>query len=121
MPEWTLPSEPASVPRARKLVAEALAGITPLALDNVALVVSELATNCVRHAKTEFQLCVSYDGESVRVEVTDRGAGRPAAGHPGPEQPQGRGLFLVQAITRRWGVIPAPTGDGKTVWCTLSA
>lgn len=120
MPEWTLPSEPASVPRARNLVANALEGITALARDNVALVVSELATNCVRHAKTEFRLRVSYDGEDVRLEVTDHGPGRPAVGHPRPEQAHGRGLYLVQAITRSWGVIPASAGAGKTVWCTVS-
>ena len=120
MPEWTLPSEPASVPRARDLVTDALVGVTSPALDDIALVVSELATNCVRHAKTQFRLRVSHDGDGVHLEVTDYGAGRPAVANPSPEQTHGRGLYLVQALTRGWGVIPATAGAGKTVWCTVS-
>ena len=120
MPEWTLPSEPASVPMARQLAAQALEGISPLALDNVALVVSELVTNCVRHARTDFRLRVSHDADGIHVEVTDSAAGRPAIKNPSPAQAHGRGLHIVQALTRNWGVVPDPAGTGKTVWCTVS-
>jgi anti-sigma regulatory factor (Ser/Thr protein kinase) len=118
MPEWTLPSESASVPLARRVATNSLPGLPATVLADVALVVSELATNCVRHAHTDFHLRVERHVDEVRVEVTDGGRGDPRPQTPEASQPHGRGLHIVQVVARQWGVVPA--GSGKTVWCTIA-
>jgi len=50
--------------------------------------------------------------------VRDRGEGSPRVLSPGVREPSGRGLRIVQAMSRRWGVIPEPTG--KIVWFTIA-
>jgi anti-sigma regulatory factor (Ser/Thr protein kinase) len=120
VPEWALPSDKASVPRARQLATDALPGLSQQSLQTVALVVSELVTNCVLHAGTEFQLRVWREEGQVRVEVTDGSQRRPTPRTPPPTQPHGRGLQIVELLARRWGVIPARSGTGKTVWCSIA-
>lgn len=120
MPEWTLPAQPASVPLARRLVSNALSGVSAETAETVALLVSELVTNCVRHAHTDFRLRVSQSSDQVRLEVTDRSDRRPALKHPTPADAHGRGLQIVQVLARRWGVLPADGSAGKTVWCTVA-
>jgi two-component sensor histidine kinase len=120
MPEWALPSDKTSVPRARQLATDALPGLSNEAKQTVALVVSELVTNCVQHAGTEFRLTVRREAGQVHVEVTDGSAQQPTPQHPLPSQPHGRGLQIVDLLARRWGVIPAKVGSGKTVWCRIA-
>ncbi|MEW2581334.1 ATP-binding protein [Streptomyces syringium] len=88
------------------------------------LIVSELATNAVLHTRSvRIPLEIELTADSVRVSVRDRGP-RPA----GPIRPRartheldesGRGLELVDALSLRWGVLPAP-GAGSTVWATVA-
>ena len=84
---------------------------------DVAIVVSELATNAVRHARSGFTVSVILAGDAVRIRVEDA---RPLAGAPGdpplPVSPD-HGLGLVNAVAARWGVQPAD--GGKTVWAEL--
>jgi anti-sigma regulatory factor (Ser/Thr protein kinase) len=81
------------------------------------LMASELATNCVRHAHTGFEMTIHSDGQ-IRVEVRDTGEGRPKLLSPTPREVSGRGLRIVEAMSDDWGVIPA--SNGKAVWFTLS-
>lgn len=120
MPEWTLPSDTASVSVARRLATDVLTDVPSDKVEVVALVVSELTTNCVRHARTEFRLKVIRNSNHVHVEVTDRADGEPAVKTPPPSEAHGRGLQIVQTLARGWGVVPAASGSGKTVWCTLA-
>ena len=86
----------------------------------VEVLISELATNVVRHARTHFTVTVAWDGATLRVEVSDASPLTPRpqlATHPDRES--GRGLLLVDAIATAWGVDVRP--DGKTVWFTLTA
>lgn len=113
-------AEPGSVPAARRFALEVLQG-TPLELRQSAeLMVSELATNGVRHGRTSFHVSIQRTGEAVRVEVTDRGAGTPRIQFPGPDEPSGRGLQIVDMLAEEWGV-EMEAAIGKTVWFTLSA
>ena len=84
---------------------------------DVAIVVSELATNAVRHARSGFTVSLTLAGEAVRIRVEDA---RPLAGLGGdpplPVSPD-HGLGLVHAVSARWGVQPAD--GGKTVWAEL--
>ena len=82
------------------------------------ILISELATNVVRHARTRFTITVSWDRLTLRVEVSDASplAPRPQlTGHTDDED--GRGLLLVAAIATDWGVDLSPRG--KTVWFTI--
>ncbi|MFE9439685.1 ATP-binding protein [Streptomyces sp. NPDC006602] len=87
----------------------------------VQLCVSELLTNVINHvgegAPVTVRLVHGQDGR-VRVEVTDPDPHASLiARHPGEDDESGRGLLLLDAIARRWGVWLTPAG--KTVWCEL--
>ncbi len=115
------PSTPASIAAARRFVAAQLAGVLDPArdaLDEVTLMVSELATNSVRHAGTPYRVAVFRSGDFVRVEVSDAGGGRAQVRNPGPRDPHGRGLQIVSALADRWGVDDDADAAGKTTWFT---
>lgn len=132
-----LPALPASVGTARDAVEARLhdEGLDELT-DVATLLTSELATNAVRHARTEFGLAMERDGPRVRVQVadgsTDTPHARPAAGaettdaadsartDDAPSAPGGLGLALVTALSARWG-FEQRRGDGKVVWFELAA
>lgn len=113
-------STPESVAAARRFAAEVLAGIPSEVLDMVQLMVSELATNCIRHARTAFELTVAHAGHEVRIEVTDDAGGRPEVRSPGPTDPTGRGLQIVGLFSDAWGV-EHRGHDSTTVWFTVAA
>ena len=76
--------------------------------------VSELATNSVRHAGSEFTVDISSAGDAVRVVITDRGSGAPPMRAPTHDEPTGRGLRIVDRLADEWGI-----GDGSagtSVW-----
>ncbi|WKX11540.1 ATP-binding protein [Streptomyces sp. NL15-2K] len=90
--------------------------------DDVALCVSELATNALLHGAPPgrgFLLRVRYDGDVVRVEVHDSGRGEPRVADEADEG--GRGLLLVAALADKWGV--GERKPGKVVWaeCAMEA
>jgi anti-sigma regulatory factor (Ser/Thr protein kinase) len=111
------PCRPEAVTAARLFVRDHL-GEEPRELVEAAeLMASELATNCVMHARTDFELRVdSRDG--VRIEVSDTGPGRPELLTPSSRERTGRGLRIVEALSDGWGVTPRD-GGGYTVWFTL--
>lgn len=91
--------------------------------DAIALIVSELAANAVRHGRVpgrDFELRLTQDRATrvVWVEVSNT---RPALPRlPAPdgtawEEERGRDLLLVAATACRWGVSER-VGPGKTVW-----
>ncbi|WP_374227126.1 ATP-binding protein [Streptomyces sp. AC558_RSS880] len=89
--------------------------------ETLTLIAAELTANAVRHGHVpgrDFHLSLteSEDG-TLRIEVSDtRAERRPVAGTPSPDDESGRGLLLVDALADDWGVLPRPTGPGKTVW-----
>ncbi|MEU6732780.1 ATP-binding protein [Streptomyces physcomitrii] len=113
----SFPSLESRVADARRLAESYLRlwDLSPL-VDEVVLVVSELVTNAVRYGNgrpVELRVYVS-DGALV-IEVRD-GSPLPARLRLVDEEAEsGRGLFLVAALAREWGVSP----DGKTTWCSL--
>lgn len=109
--------QPSAVPAARYFVRDVLSDQPRALTDAVELMASELTSNCVRHAQTDFELRVEVH-EDVRVEVRDRGEGMPRMLSPPPTAPAGRGLRIVDALSDEWGVDAGPAG--KTVWFTLS-
>lgn len=112
----SLPAEPASVPAARRFVRAVLQGSgLQAAWETAQMLVSEVATNAVLHARTAFTVEVVRDGERVRVSVTDLSPAVPRQRSYGADSATGRGLRLVDTFAAAWGVDRQP-GGGKTVW-----
>ena len=89
--------------------------------DEAALLVDELVTNAVLHARTDCVVVAEKDDDVLRVEVIDS-AGDFADVQPGAERlsaESGRGLVIVDALATTWGVEEHP--EGKSVWFTLAA
>jgi anti-sigma regulatory factor (Ser/Thr protein kinase) len=113
-PSAEFPRDPNSVRRARRFAVDALRGEASALVETVELMVSELATNAIVHARAPFRVTVTVDEREVRVEVADGGGGLPRVRDITPESPSGRGLHIVGSLGDSWGVEDGP--DGKTVW-----
>ena len=125
-----LPTHRASVKIARDVVREQLfawrqAG--DLCTDAV-LLISELATNAVLHARGGRMLCgvELLTDVQLRVEVHDENAaehhgelGLSPRHSPAPHAENGRGLLLVQQIADAWGVTRSSRTSGNAVWAAL--
>ncbi len=112
-----LPADLASCAQTRRFVRSTLHrwGHTGEAVEDAAVVSSELATNAVVHARSRFSVEVRARDGGLRVDVSD-GAPAPTGGW---SVQRGHGLSIVGALSDRWGVSAAP--DGKTVWAELAA
>ncbi|MFJ7208790.1 ATP-binding protein [Streptomyces sp. NPDC098789] len=96
-------------------------------MEDVELVVGELAANAVLHGRVpgrDFEVRLGFDGLRIRVEVSDARGDAPLREVLPEADPcwaeNGRGLALVAAVSREWGVRPRGTGaPGKTVWARL--
>lgn len=124
MDTLTLPADLSSVARARAFVRENAVGYVD-DVEAAVLMVSELVTNVVRHARTEVTLRVET-GPPLRVEVHDGMAASEAfralvAQRPRPANVSaigGRGIGLVHGMATRIGLDDHPDG-GKVVWFEL--
>jgi anti-sigma regulatory factor (Ser/Thr protein kinase) len=113
-----LPPEPASASRARTLARERLgASCTRDTLDTVALLVTELVTNAILHARTPLSLTLESRPGHVRICVEDESNERPTLRHHESDAVTGRGLALVDRLASSWGV--DATTAGKVVWCEV--
>lgn len=101
---------PAAIPGGGRAATVADAGFPALAAGGL----------LVAPAIGEFTVVVGQRGGRVRIEVRDRGRSLPSSGRPDVPDftaTAGRGLFLVEALSARWGIrreLP-----GKSVWCEL--
>ncbi|MFJ5303772.1 ATP-binding protein [Streptomyces sp. NPDC088350] len=123
--QWQLPHSPRSAGRARALLRLQLTDwkIAGEVVDTAELLLSELVTNSIRHARTppgrEISVrFASYDGR-LRVEVADASDRQPRPREAALEDEGGRGLSLVQALAERWGCCPRLHGIGKATWAEL--
>lgn len=115
------PPQRASVAAARQFVTDRLvdAGATSV-LDEARLLVSELATNAVVHAATDFSVSVHIgagrvyvevrDGDPLGIEVVDHLPGMPV---------RGQGLRIVGRLAGEWG--SRSEDHGKVVWFSVEA
>jgi anti-sigma regulatory factor (Ser/Thr protein kinase) len=91
--------------------------------EDLDLVVSELITNALLHARDErhdprslpIRLELSCSADSLVCRVADHSALPPAPEHAGENSESGRGLLLVDALSADWGWSWGPDG-GKVVW-----
>ena len=106
------------VPRSRAFTRQALDRSLAAVADDAALVVTELVTNALLHGGPPVRLRLSEVPDGVRLEVADQGAELPVAVRRSSVAMTGRGLALVDALSRSWGVEPDAQG-GKVVWAEL--
>jgi anti-sigma regulatory factor (Ser/Thr protein kinase) len=116
----SFPADSASVPAARRFVRDTLDELgVSAAWDGAAMLVSELATNAVLHARTTFTVHVLRDHDTVRVSVQDLSLVLPRQRAYGTESTTGRGLRLVSSLALAWGV--ERHEGGKSVWFDVPA
>jgi two-component sensor histidine kinase len=87
-------------------------------VEDILLVISELVQNVTQHTAGAGILGLSWDAETVTVEVRDGDRRPPRPQQPAADRPGGRGLLLVAGIATNWGV--AVHDDGKTVWARFT-
>ena len=115
-----LPHDLSSVGRARDFVrAHSAEWGIDAPLDDALLVVSELATNALTHARSSYRVRLSATALALRIEVDDDGAGTPEPQMLTETEEHGRGLFLVSALASSWGMAAAE-GGGKRIWAELA-
>lgn len=103
---------------ARGFAKETLTGLPQDVRESVLLVVSELATNAVVHAGSEFTISFAFLPHVVRVAVSDCSFVAPSEHAVASDHFSGRGLRIVSALSSRWGCLPAK--DGKVVWAEVA-
>ncbi|MEU7179967.1 ATP-binding protein [Streptomyces celluloflavus] len=123
-----LPPRYESVSGARKFTRETLHGWELDELfDGVALVVSELVTNALRHAVLDApalgadvlpaRLHLMRWSSRLVCAVRDPSDASPVAGEADSAAESGRGLYLVDSFSDSWGWHPlSGTAHGKIVW-----
>lgn len=115
---FTLRAEPRAIAQAReRVVALAEPLVEDARIASLRLVMSEVLTNAVRHGDPGGEMLVAVTPKSgfLCVQVTDRGEGfapRPRAS--APDEDGGFGLFLIERLTRRWGL--TREGGDTRVW-----
>lgn len=114
----SFPSVTEAPSRAREVIGHELASMSAKVREDATLLVSELITNAVRHASTsdrpEVELRIRSEPGRVRVVVADPGAGFvPSPRRPTLSDGSGWGLYLVDRIADRWGVL---TEEQTEVW-----
>ncbi|MCL3863167.1 SpoIIE family protein phosphatase [Actinotalea sp. K2] len=113
---WSLPSDPASIARARHAVVRTCAAWEIEGAASAELVVSEMVANAVLHGWGHVVLRLFDTGEGLRIEVEDANPAPPVTtdGHPG--RIGGYGMQIVERLGD-WGWRPA--GAGKLVWARV--
>jgi anti-sigma regulatory factor (Ser/Thr protein kinase) len=101
----------------------------PQLTEDVDTITSELVTNAIIASRDKapegtepvaVTLRATVEGGELRIRVWDPDPTPPPGGAlPGDDAENGRGLFIVNALSSRWGWYPAPNG-GKFVWSALS-
>lgn len=121
-----LPHAPSSVSGVRKrLCAELRAsGVFEEIADDAAVVISELISNALRHARPlpsgEIRVSWSHEGDLIQLAVSDGGSmTEPRRTRAALSSLGGRGLSIVETLSEGWGV--SHDDDGTTVWANLRA
>lgn len=115
----TLRPQPQQVAAGRRFTRDTLTAWQHTDLAHTAcLLVSEILTNAVQHARHAIGLRLHYTAREIIAEITDDNPQLPQRTMPVPADETGRGLTLVEALATTWGA--RPSRSGKTVWFTLT-
>jgi len=112
----SFPVDAHSPGQARRLLVEMLQrrGCERARIDAAALVLSELASNAVRHVGSPFSVTATVRGSTLRLAVEDAA---PAVEDRLPVR-AAHGLGVIDVLAHRWGV--ERTHAGKVVWAELA-
>ena len=118
--DWTLES----VPSIRRTIVDDLSDgeISDEVIGECEIVVSELVTNAIRHAKPlpDGSIRVHWKVRAPRVEIEVTDGGGDDIPMPKPKSEwvnSGRGLRIVRSLAYEWGV--SDERNGRTVWASL--
>ena len=128
----TLPTSPFWARRYTRFFLDSCRGISEGTAETAELLVSELVTNAVRFAgdparplryseradASLISLSLRHFRESLLIEVYDTDNNPPIRSHPDDYAENGRGLMLVDALSKEWSYF-FPPGGGKVVYCIL--
>lgn len=124
-----LPTFTRTLPRARESAADARRLVGQLLdvwelgdlADDAALILDELVANSADHARGNSirVTVVRQEHAVVRLAVVDLDRTKPRVVCTAPDAEGGRGLRLVEALSRQWGVDLLPWG--KRTWAELGA
>jgi anti-anti-sigma factor len=118
--EIELPHELASPRRARAFADETCRAwhVPPEQAIDIVLVSSELVDNALLFTSSDCLLRMELREDLLSVAVRDSSRWPPVLGAPPPDQPDGRGLIIVERTATAWGWMP--TSAGKVVWATFA-
>ncbi|MGW3248807.1 ATP-binding protein [Streptomyces sp. NPDC001070] len=117
---WPLARELTSVGRARRLTtAQVREWSLDELTDTVELLVSELVTNALRHARGPVRLNLRVEGARLRCEVEDVSSAAPVRRAAETDAEGGRGIEILDLLSAAWGT--DRTATGKTTWFELPA
>jgi anti-sigma regulatory factor (Ser/Thr protein kinase) len=120
----TFPCHAATTRRAREFCLQCLREVLPASsvaselIADCSLVLSELTSNAVMAGSTVVSITVEVHRDHVRIAADDDGLGVPRPVAAGPSDPHGRGLAIVDSLSRAWGVQHRPRG--KQVWANVA-
>ncbi len=109
------PPEATSPAKVRAFTRETLESWGVARLDDALLVASELSTNAVVHAASDFWVVLARLEDGIRVSVRDQTA---FSDERDPEVDGVHGLGIVSRLSRSWGI--ERHDRGKTVWSELA-
>lgn len=113
---------PSSPSLARSFVRHVLAEWDLGDLEDVLLLLtSELATNVVLHARSEYDVVLDRGDRHVRLTVLDDSPAGPVRRRSGLRSATGRGLALVDTLAEDWGRTEERllNGRAKGIWCDI--
>jgi len=114
-----LPIAPSWARRYTRFFLDSCQGIMPDMTEEAELIVSELVTNAVRFgAARPALLSLRNFREVLRIEVHDADSNPPILSSADGSAENGRGLMLVNALSKEWSYSFPPEG-GKIVYCFL--
>ena len=115
----SLPSDASAAAIARRFVEDNRDHLRPELIEDTQLLVSEIVTNAVLHGRPDITLKVRIDPPGIGIAVSDFGEDLPkrTPDLPAADQPSGRGLLIVDALSSAWGIEANPGAlPGKIVW-----
>ena len=128
----TLPTSPFWARRYTRSFLDSCRGMTESTAETAELLVSELVTNAVRFSgdpartlryseranASLISLSLRHFCEGLLIEVYDTDSNPPIRSNPDDYAENGRGLILVDALSKEWSYF-FPPGGGKVVYCFL--
>jgi anti-sigma regulatory factor (Ser/Thr protein kinase) len=107
--------------QARRQLERICEHLPPVVRSDACLILSEIVTNAVVHARTMITIAIECDQRAVAVAVTDNSTHAPQPQHHDDLHEGGRGLLLIDKLATSWGYDTSSDGEGKIVWFRIGS